>query len=144
MLGNSDLKPSNNSLYTLAEPVQGVRRWWVVRDIGHTFGRMGLFGSPRGDIESFESSEFIRAVVGDRVELAVDGRHRGLFADITTDDVRWICERLERLSDRQWRDAFRAGGYEPQLADRFIRRMKTKMAQGLALTARESSSAARR
>jgi hypothetical protein len=33
---------------------------------------------------------------------------------------------------KQWRDAFRAGGYEPAVADRFIRRLLAKIAEGLA------------
>ena len=42
---------------------------------------------------------------------------------------------LTSLTDEQWRDAFRAGGYESGLADRFIRSLKKKVAQGLALRA---------
>jgi len=37
------------------------------------------------------------------------------------------------LTDEQWRDAFRAGGFPPQTADRFIRRMKQKIDEGLSL-----------
>jgi len=40
---------------------------------------------------------------------------------------------MQRLTDAQWKDAFRAGGIEGELADRFIRRMKQKIAEGLAL-----------
>ena len=39
----------------------------------------------------------------------------------------------QRLSDAQWRDAFRAGGYTPEDTARFIRRLKQKIAEGLAL-----------
>jgi hypothetical protein len=52
---------------------------------------------------------------------------------MTPADVQWICRRLQHLSDQQWQDAFRAGGYAPELADRFIRRFKQKIAEGLAL-----------
>jgi hypothetical protein len=67
------------------------------------------------------------------VRLDYRGRHKALFADIRPADVRWICERLDTLTDRQWQDAFRAGGIEPRAADRFIRRLKQKIAEGLAL-----------
>ena len=40
---------------------------------------------------------------------------------------------LSRLSEKQWQDAFRAGGYEPATANRFISKLREKMAQGLAL-----------
>jgi len=52
---------------------------------------------------------------------------------MTAADVRWICEKLQRLTDRQWQDAFRAGGYAPEIANRFIRRFEQKIEEGLAL-----------
>jgi hypothetical protein len=67
------------------------------------------------------------------VRLDYSGRHKALFDNITPADVRWICAALRQLTDEQWQDAFRAGGYNPQTADRFIRRMKQKIAEGLAL-----------
>ena len=133
MLGNSDLKDANNTLYTLREPVEGARRWYVTRDVGHTFGRMGLIGAPRGDIEAFELTPFIKGVKDGRVLLELGGRHNKLFDDISPADVRWICELLDRFTDHQWQDAFRAGGFDRPTADRFIRRMKQKIADGLAL-----------
>ncbi|HET9371274.1 MAG TPA: hypothetical protein VFO19_13535 [Vicinamibacterales bacterium] len=133
MLGNSDLKDSNNSIYELKEPAEGARQWYVARDIGHTFGRTGRLNAARGDIEVFEQTPFIRRIDGDRVELEYSGRHRDLFANLTTADIRWLCRELARLTDAQWRDAFRAAGYEPDTAGRFIRRLKAKIAEGLAL-----------
>ena len=56
-----------------------------------------------------------------------------LFDNITPADVRWLCDRLNRLTDRQLQDAFRAGGYEREIADRFIKKLKQKAAEGLAL-----------
>jgi len=133
MLGNSDLKDDNTALYSLAEPFEGAARWYVARDIGHTFGRTGVLEAPRGDVRVFEETPFIRGVAGGKVQFHYRGRHRVLFANITPADVRWLCGRLDRLTDRQWQDAFRAGGYNRQTADRFIRRMKQKIAEGLAL-----------
>jgi hypothetical protein len=135
LLGNSDLKDSNNTLYTLSRPHEGAARWYVARDIGHTFGRTGVLFAPRGDIDVFENTPFIRGVSGDLVQLEFRGLHASLFKAIRVADVRWICERLNALTDEQWRDAFRAGGYEPGLADRFIRSLKQKIAQGLSLRA---------
>jgi len=56
-----------------------------------------------------------------------------LFQNISPADVRWVCGQLNRLTDDQWRDAFRAGGFAPGLADRFIRRIKQKIDEGLSL-----------
>jgi hypothetical protein len=133
MLGNSDLKDAQNVIYTLEEDHERARRWYVARDLGQTFGRTGVIDAPRGNPDVFEQTPFILGVENGRVRLDYRGRHKALFADIRPADVRWICERLDRLTDRQWQDAFRAGGIEPQAAERFIRRMKQKIAEGLAL-----------
>lgn len=135
MLGNSDLKDDNNRIYELDKPLHGAAQWYVSRDLGHTFGRTGIINAPRGSITVFEETPFIRGVRNGRVQLDYRGRHKGLFENITPADVRWICEQLDGFTDRQWDDAFRAGGYEKAIADRFIRRMKQKIQEGLQLEA---------
>jgi len=47
--------------------------------------------------------------------------------------VRWASGLLAQLSAAQWNDAFRAGGYDPVVAGRFIRRLREKVAEGLAV-----------
>jgi hypothetical protein len=133
MLGNSDLKDEQNALYTLSEPVEGAARWYVARDLGQSFGRTGVLDAPRGDPKVFEETPFIKGMVGQNVRFDYRGRHGVLVDHMTVADVRWICERLQQLTDKQWNDAFRAGGYNPQVADRFIRRFKQKIEEGLAL-----------
>ena len=132
MLGNSDLKPDNNMRYTLTEPAGGAREWYVARDLGHTFGRTGVVGAPRDDADVFDETPFITAVVDGRVRFDYRGRHRELFKAISVADVQWICRRLSALTDAQWADAFRAGGYADPTAQRYIRRLKQKIAEGLA------------
>ena len=133
MLGNSDLKDQQNVLYKLAEPFEGAKEWYVARDLGQAFGRTGVIDAPRGDPAVFEQTPFIKGVANGKVEFDYRGRHKKLFADITPADVRWICSQLQRLTDDQWQDAFRAGGFAKSVADRFIRRMKQKIDEGLAL-----------
>jgi len=135
MVGNSDLKDTNNAVYELDRPFEGAARWYVARDLGQSFGRTGLLDAPRGDIDVFEKTPFIRGVTDGHVVFEYHGRHEDLFRSISVADVEWICRRLTRLSDRQWRDAFRAGGYGEPLASRFIRRLKAKVAEGLTLAA---------
>jgi len=53
---------------------------------------------------------------------------------VTPVDVRWTCERLAALSDRQWSDASKAGGYTPEQAARYVKKIRSKIDQGLALT----------
>jgi hypothetical protein len=132
IIENPDLKPSNNTVYTLKTPLEGARRWYVVRDLGYSFGH-AAFNGPKGDIEAFERAPFISGVTNGRVVFHFGGLQRKLLDHIRVEDVLWICERLERLTDRQWQDAFRAGGYEPTLAQRYITRLKARVREGLAL-----------
>lgn len=133
MLGSCDLKDSNNAIYTLKAPVEGAAEWYVARDIGQSFGRATIMNAPRGDIDAFEETGFITDVRGGIVHFDWGGRQKALVSHITPADVRWICGRFARLTDRQWHDAFRAGGFAPDIADRFIRHMKGKIAAGLRL-----------
>lgn len=133
MLGNSDLKDEQNYVYTLKQPFEGARKWYVARDLGLSFGRTGVFEPPRGDVKVFEETPFILGMNGQYVRFEWRGRHGVLIEHITPSDVKWICGKLRALTDRQWQDAFRAGGYAPSLADRFIRRFKQKIDEGLAL-----------
>ena len=133
MLGNSDLKDTQNALYVLKEPMEGARRWFVARDLGQTFGRTGALDPPRGDPDVFEKTGFIKGVAGGFVQFDYTGRHKSLFERITPADVRWVCQRLDALTDQQLQDAFRAGGFPKATADRFIRRLEQKIAEGLQL-----------
>lgn len=133
MLGNSDLKDEQNVLYTLKDPYEGASRWYVARDLGQSFGRTGVISAPRGDVKVFEETPFIKGMAGQYVRFDYRGRHGVLMDHMTAADVRWICDKLQRLTDRQWDDAFRAGGYAPETAGRFIRRFKQKIQEGLAL-----------
>jgi len=103
-----------------------------VRDLGYSLGKSG-FNAPRADIDAFEQAPFIRRVVDGRVEFEYGGQYKSRLDHITVADVRWICERLNKLTDRQWTDAFRAAGYESSVAERYIKRIKARVAEGLAL-----------
>ena len=133
MLGNSDLKDQQNVVYALQDAFEGSKRWYVARDLGQSFGRTGVLDAPRGDPAVFEQTPFIKGVEGGKVRFDYRGLHRSLFENISPGDVRWVCRQLQSLTDAQWHDAFRAGGFPPPLADRFIRRMKQKIEEGLAL-----------
>lgn len=149
VLNNWDWKTSNNKIYHLAEPVNGVRRWFVVRDLGASLGRTtypgvlkwfrlrGFGQGTRNDLPGFEQQGFIRRVRDDGwVEFDYRGIYRDVLGTLTVEHVRWACDRLARLSDAQWQDAFRAGGYGPEETARYVAKIKAKIAQGLEVAAR--------
>jgi len=142
MVNNWDLLDRNNIVYELDEPLEGARRWYVVKDVGASLGKTSGLGvlshqGTKNNVEDFEKQDFIKGVDGDRVRFDDAGiLHRDLYKSVTVADVRWICERLNRLTPEQWKDAFRAARYPDDVADRFIRKFQEKIAYGMSLAPR--------
>jgi hypothetical protein len=136
MFQSSDLKSANNSIYEIRRG-DLVEPWYVVRDLGAALGETGRFAPFRNNVEIFERQRFILAIDRGFVSFAYGGFHRQLVSNrITPDDVRWAAGLLDRLTAVQWSDAFRAGGYDPDTADRFIRRLRATIDEGLTVERR--------
>lgn len=137
IMNSTDLKDSNNSIYEVTAPLAGIPRipgrWFLVRDLGAALGETGKLYPRRNWLEAFEKESFIVGVSESTVEFDYDGRHQELLTMIRPDDVRWASRQMARLTETQWRDAFRAGNYAKPQADRYIGRIQEKIADGLAL-----------
>lgn len=144
MLNNWDLKDSNNKVIEMDGGEGGVRRVYVVRDLGASLGSneqakwlrwMGIRAQQgsKNDLQGFLESGFIESVENGRVKFSYSGPNKPLVSNITVEDVRWTAELMSRLSDQQWNDAFRAAGYSEADSARFIAKFKEKIAQALAL-----------
>lgn len=142
IINNWDLKSQQNAIYHAREPWPGPSRWYVINDLGGSFGNTRwFFSGSKNDINDFEHERFIKGVDDQgNVEFYYRGgwREPHLSRRVTVADVQWTCERLNRLTDAQWHDAFRAAGYEPAVAERYIRKLRQKIAEGLALRAASS------
>ena len=133
MFNSADLKNSNNSVYE-HKTASGMEEWYVVRDLGAALGGTIGLRPRRGDPDQFASLPFLSGVNGGHVTFGSDGWRSKVVRDrITPEDVRWACALLAQLTERQWYDAFRAGGYEKPLAEQFIKTLRRKIAEGLAL-----------
>ena len=146
LLNNWDWKTSNNKIYAIGG-ADGVpaRRIYVVQDLGASLGKTAyprLLGwmptkyikqGSRNNLEDFESQEFIERLEGDRPKFVYRGIHHSLVDLITVPDVGWLMERMSRVTDAQLRDAFRAAGYEDDVAARYITKIKGKVAEGTEL-----------
>lgn len=144
-----DLKTPNNRIYDALDPSLRPSRRFVVRDVGASLGearQFALFNAlgtrgwqgTKNNVDDFERQGFITAVNGTDVEFDYRGVNDALFDAITVDDVVWICELFARIPDTHWRAAFAAGHYPAADSERYIRKIKQKVAQGLALR-RETS-----
>jgi hypothetical protein len=130
MFNSTDLKNGNNTLYEYRSP-EGRQHWYVVRDLGGALGTTGRVAPLKNNPNAFERYPFITGIRNGFIQFHYEGWHQELVRNrITPEDVVWACKLLGRLSDRQWQDAFRAGGYEPGVAARFIRVLRHKLAIG--------------
>jgi hypothetical protein len=135
MFNSADLKDSNNSIYEWRPPHGQPRRWYVVRDLGTSLGETGRLDPTPNRPETFERRPFIKGIKNGFVEFDYRAVHGDLVRQrITPDDVRWASHLVGRLTESQWNDAFRSAGYEPQVAERYIRRLQQKIREGAALT----------
>lgn len=144
VLNNWDLKTNNNRIYEATDPAATPRRQFIVRDVGSSLGQSrqfrlfamlgtrGMQGS-KNDLAGFEQQGFIESFAGNKVVFDYRGRNQALVDTVTVPDVIWACEQLAKIPDGQWQVAFKAGGYPQADADRYITKIKAKIAQGVAL-----------
>jgi hypothetical protein len=136
MFNSTDLKNSNNSLYEYRNG-DLVEQWYVTRDVGAALGDGNRIAPRKGHAPSFAREPFILGVSNGHVQFAYNGWYKNLVRDrVTPDEVVWATELLGRLSEQQFADAFRAGGYDPATAAQFIKALRDKIDQGRGLGSR--------
>jgi hypothetical protein len=142
-INNWDLKSSNNKIYEISNASSGPRRRYVVRDLGASLGsneqakwlrwtQLRASQGSKNDLAGFLESGFIDHVEGGKVVFEYSGPNKPLVENITPDDVRWTAQLLSRLSDQQWQDAFKAGGYSVEDSAQYIAKFKQRISEGLA------------
>ena len=135
LLGNWDFKTSNNRVYRRLDG-QAPQRRFVVQDLGASLGKPRVFPIPvgtRNDIDDFEDTQLVKSARGDKVVLDFRGLHTDVLEEMQAADVVWACTLLNRLTDAQLTDAFRAASYDAAVTGRFIAKIRAKIAEGLAL-----------
>jgi hypothetical protein len=134
MVNNWDLKTQQNKIYELTGPGAPPVRRYAVRDLGASLGgTRWFFPGSKSNIADFEREGFVQSVHDGHVRFHYRGawREPHLARSVTPADVRWISQRLARLTAVQWSDAFGAAGYSETEARRFVARLRQKVAEGL-------------
>jgi hypothetical protein len=137
VINNWDLKDENNAVY---EDKGAGRDLFLTSDVGATFGTNGLSwskGRSKGDVGTFERSKFITRKTEAEVDFGTPAAPMPLEAanvkvykmrrdlewigkKIPIQDVRWIGSLLKQLSREQLADAFRAGQFPPEIVDKYV------------------------
>ena len=132
LINNWDLKTTNNKILMMSA-APGSRRWFTVQDLGASFGKTAWPLGSRNNLADYETQGFVLSAKGGRVQFDYHARHRELLEDITTADVVWISQLFARLTDRQWAEAFQAAAMPDDISAHYIRKLKSKIQEGLAL-----------
>jgi hypothetical protein len=146
LLNNWDLAQTNNAIDEM-----GGRRRFVVADLGATFGNTGNSLTRSKSVpKDYADSTFIENATSDFIDLVLHSRPFFLSAinvpnyrdrprmeqvarHIPRADAKWLGRRLSRLSEKQIRDGFRAGGYAPEEIEWYTRTMRKRIAELAAL-----------
>lgn len=115
----------------------GDEHHYIVSDLGSTFGRLGnnnlpiiyRLGRKTGSPKHYAKTKLVRRVKDGEVILSYKGKNRGIFKGIKVDDARWLSDLLNRLSDKQISDAFRAANYSQADIGLYVRAVKSKIAE---------------
>jgi hypothetical protein len=144
LLNNWDFKTANNKIYLVTDDDGRTERRYIVRDLGASLGKarqprilswfpfMRHKQGSKNSLEDFEARGFVTGFDGETVQFDYRGIDDGLVDSVTVADLRWTGELLSRLSERQWLDAFRAGGYSADQRERYVHRIQEKLAQAVA------------
>jgi hypothetical protein len=122
---NYDLLDMQNKVLEVKDGSHPELRY-VISDLGSTFGRLGnnnlpiLFriGRVADSPKAWRNAKFIKGVKDGELRMAyTGGKSRGIMKGISVEQGRWLADLLNRLSDSQIRDAFRAANYSPAEID---------------------------
>lgn len=110
---------------------------YIVSDLGSTFGRLGnnnlpiiyRLGRKTGSAKHYTKTKFVKEVEDGEVKLAYKGKNRKLFKGFTVAEARWLSSHLNRLSDDQIRDVFRAANYSEADIETFTRAVRRKITE---------------
>jgi hypothetical protein len=147
LLNSWDWKTSNNKIYRAMDGSAPLRRL-VVRDLGASLGKTapsrllwflpisvrGFGQGSRNNLDDFESVGFIKRIDENDVEFEFDTIYGSVVDLVRPSDVQWTAQLLSRISDAQWEEAFKAADYSRDVRARYIRKIKAKIAEGLAVS----------
>jgi hypothetical protein len=130
LVNNWDIEgPRNNRVLRAAGPGGRVERWFLVSDLGATFGKMG--GGPISNhskwvLEHFQQETFIDKVDNGVLDLAHDGYDPDIDR-VPIEHARWFAGLLSQLTPAQLRRAFQAAGAQPAEIEGFTMKLMQKI-----------------
>lgn len=115
----------------------GDEHHYIVSDLGSTFGRLGnnnlpiiyRFGRKTGSSRHYANTRFVKGIEDGEFKIYYKGKNRSLFKGFTVAQAQWLSSLLNRLSDKQISDAFRAANYSPADVGSFTSSVRRKITE---------------
>jgi hypothetical protein len=123
---------SNTAIFEQDTP-RGREAHYLISDWGGSMGSWGtIMTRARWDAPAYEEQtpQFITALDDGIVKFGYSGqRTEDIATGITVEDVRWLCDRLSRLTDAQVLAALDASGASADERERFSRALRARIDQ---------------
>jgi hypothetical protein len=125
---------SNTAIFEHPLPGGAREARYLITDWGGSMGRWGgnIVTRGRWDPAGFDdqTAQFVTSSEEGIVKFGYTGqRTEDVAAGITTDDVRWLCRSLGRITDAQLAGALRASGATDEEASRFSGALRQRIEQ---------------
>jgi hypothetical protein len=128
LINNWDMKDDNNEILASRTDTGEVVHRYIISDLGGTFGKTGgIFTRSRNKPSDFVKADFIKKVEGDFIDFNYGGKNPKLFENITVSEASWMAKWLNRLSDEQIKDAFRAANYSAEDVENLSAALKERI-----------------
>ena len=108
LVANFDTKSSNNVIRSIRYQDGSVENWYLVGDIGGTFGKTELVDHSKWDPKGYSKEPFLRKATDKSLKLFFQGRKSKHFQSIPLEHARWFYQLVGSLTRSQIEDAFRA------------------------------------
>ena len=129
MINNWDMKDENNEILAKRNETTGEEELaYIISDLGGSFGKTGgVISRSRNKPDDYVKASFIERVNGDVIDFKYSGKNKKLFDNLTVADAQWLSKLLNRVSDAQLKDAFRAANYSGEEMDMLITGFKDRI-----------------
>ena len=132
LINNWDIdKALNNRVVSATLPNGQTERWFIVSDLGATFGKMGgsMGQKTKWNLKDYIAEDFIERVRDGKLQLDYEGFESKNLGEVPLEHARWFTSLVTQLTPAQLRSAFEAAGATPQEVDGFSKRLASKIAE---------------
>src|SRR5687767_14239308 len=132
LINNWDIdKALNNRVLIATLPDGSAERWFIVSDLGATFGKMGgsMGQKTKWNLKDYIAEDFIERVHEGKLHLDYEGFESKGLGEVPLGHARWFTALVSQLTAAQLRSVFETAGATPQEVDGYSKRLAAKIAE---------------